>query len=118
MGTSLSRSLLFIWAASLISTPSNVSAELLTTWTGNEIERCMSGNTISVPGQKVCLRKMSNSEVAAFEYYTRLSSLKRAEREADKSVQRGFDPSVSLGEFRKRLDKQSEIQEKIMDMKY
>ena len=61
---------------------------------------------------------MSNSEVAAFEYYTRLSSLKRAERKADESVQRGFDPSVSVGQFRKRLDKRSDIQKKIIDMKY
>ena len=107
-----------ISVVALASTPSKASEELLTTWAGHEIAECLSGNLVSIPGHSICIRKMSNEEVRTANYYRRLNHLKRLEANAEIDVRRGWDPSVSVGEFGRRLDRRSDIQEKIRDMEY
>ena len=120
MGLSSFLRVFFSFASLFIFVPTPVkgSEDLLTTWNGLEIAECLSGNIISVPGHRICVRKMSKEEISAAIYYRRLNYLQDQEVKADKAVQRGYHPDVSLGEFRRRLDKRSDIQDEIQDMKY
>ena len=47
---------------------------------------------------------MSPEEVKQSYKYHRGKKLDRMERAAERDVRRGYDPSVSLSEFRRRLD--------------
>ena len=66
-------------------------------------------NSISSGGQTVCVRTMSPEEVKQSYQYHRGKKLDRMQRAAERDVRRGYDPSVSLSEFRRRLDRRSDI---------
>ena len=101
-----------------VPTPVKGSEDLLTTWNGLEIAECLSGNIISVPGHRICVRKMSKAEVSAVLYYRRLNYLKDQEVRANIDVETGYDSSVSLGEFQRRLNTRSRIEDEIREMEY
>ena len=68
-------------------------------------------NHISVGGKTACVRTMSSEEIRKSYRYHRGKKLERMERAAERDVERGYDPSVSLSEFRRRLNKRSDIQD-------
>ena len=70
-------------------------------------QRCT--NYISSGGNTMCVRTMSPEEVKQSNKYHRGKKLERMERAAESDVRRGFNSSVSLSEFRKRLDRRSDI---------
>jgi len=66
-------------------------------------------NQIIVGGQATCLRRMSTEEVRLSRKHYRGKALDRMERSAERSIQQGYDPDVSLEEFRNRLNRRSNI---------
>ena len=72
-----------------------------------------SGNTIIVGGKSACVGSMSPSEAnrATHEYNSsvRNKELRYDYERANQAVKDGFDPNVSLEEFRRRLDYRSDI---------
>ena len=66
-------------------------------------------NQILVGGQATCLRRMSTEEVRLSRKHYRGKALDRMERAAERSIQQGYDPDVSLEEFRNRLNRRSDI---------
>ena len=75
-------------------------------------------NSISSGGQTVCVRTMSPEEVKQSYKYHRGKKLDRMERAAERDVRRGYDPSVSLSEFRRRLDRRSDIWDAQLEHRY
>ena len=75
-------------------------------------------NFILANNQYSCIRELSPAEVHEINKRQALFQLNQLERVADQDVKRGYDPSVSVGEFSRRLDVRSEIQERQLNLIY
>ena len=112
-------------SAGLIVVPNSAMAELrATAWPGYEIGECLSRNFIRVSGEQICIREVKGKELEAYYRQRRFTALRRRVKEADdkykqydRLVERGYDPDVSLGEFRRRLNKRTEAFDEKLDAK-
>ena len=75
-------------------------------------------NFIAVGNQYACIRELTSAEVRATNKREGLIHLEHLERVADQDVESGFSPSVSVGEFSRRLDVRSQIWDAQRNLRY
>ena len=75
-------------------------------------------NFIATNTQYSCIRELSPGEVREINKRQALFQLNQLEKIADQDIKRGYDPSVSLNEFGRRLDVRSEIQDRQRNLIY
>ena len=75
-------------------------------------------NFIAANNQYFCIRELTPGEVRKINRREGLIHLNQLERVADQDVDRGYDPSVSVSEFSRRLDVRSELQDRQRNLKY
>lgn len=75
-------------------------------------------NFIATNSQYFCIRELSPGEVREINKRQALFQLNQLESIADQDVERGYDPSVSVSEFSRRLDVRSEIQDRQRRLRY